>query len=35
MYRPLFGNPSPWLDVEAMIGELTQDFSTAFNNGKL
>jgi uncharacterized protein (TIGR02246 family) len=33
MYRPLSGNPSPWLDVEATIREFTQDFSTAFNTG--
>jgi uncharacterized protein (TIGR02246 family) len=33
MYRPLSGGPSPWLDVEATIRELTQDFSTAFNTG--
>jgi uncharacterized protein (TIGR02246 family) len=33
MYRPLSGGTSPWLDVEATIRELTQDFSTAFNTG--
>jgi uncharacterized protein (TIGR02246 family) len=33
MYRPLSGSPSPWLDVETTIRELTQDFSTAFNTG--
>ena len=36
MSRPAFGtapNASSWLDVQSVIRELTQDFTTAFNTG--